>query len=254
MDLFGGAAETDFRQRRAPLPDLPEFDPRELMRMERETTGLYLTGHPMDEYREMAKKQGAVRIGEILSDGEQEGHTRRFRDEQAVIIAGVISHFKTKTTKSNSLMAYVTLEDDTGDMELLTFQRVLDRDGAYIAENHPVMVWGKISLRDEKDPQLLVDQIRPLSDLEMGAPPPPPPGPHQVQKKPQHQKLYVRLSGRGDPAYERIRLILTMFPGENQLILYLEDEKKRLAARCLIHPALVGELREMLGPGHVVVQ
>jgi len=252
MDLFGTASDSDTGSRREsfPLPDIPEYTSRELMQMEKETTGLYLTGHPMDEYREMAKRHGAVRIGEILTDGEQ--GNRRFRDEQNVILAGVISHYKTKTTRNNTLMAYITLEDDTGDMELLVFQRVLDRDGAYIADNHPVMVWGKISLRDEKDPQLLVDQIRPLTDLESGVPPPPPGG--HSRRAAADETLYVRLSDRDDPALERIRLILTMFPGEQKIILYLEDIQKKMTAPCIIHPALVQELTEMLGAENVVVK
>jgi len=255
MDLFGTATDSDAGPRResVSLPDIPEYTPRERMQMEKETTGLYLTGHPMDEYRAMAKRHGAVGIGEILTDGEQ--GARRFRDEQAVILAGVISHYKTKTTRNNTLMAYITLEDDTGDIELLVFQRVLDRDGAYIADNHPVMVWGKVSLRDEKDPQLLVDQIRPLTDLESGAPPPPP-GARSMYAAPAaaDETLYVRLSDRDDPALERIRLVLTMFPGEQKIILYLEDVEKKMTAPCIIHPALVRELTEMLGEENVVVK
>jgi DNA polymerase-3 subunit alpha len=148
-------------------------------------------------------------------------------------------------------MAYITLEDDSGDIELLTFQRTLDRDGAYIAEDNLILVRGKISARDDKDPQILVDQIRPVGDLDLGELPPPDkiPGRH-----PPSQKLYVRLPSQSDPAYARIRLILTMFPGESQIVLYLADEEKRVAAKCLIHPALVEELQEMLGAEHVVVK
>ncbi|MCL2368732.1 MAG: DNA polymerase III subunit alpha, partial [Oscillospiraceae bacterium] len=127
----------------------------------------------------------------------------------------------------------------------------LDRDGGYIADNHPVMVWGKISLRDEKDPQLLVEQIRPMTDLEAGATLAMEP---MTQEKLQNQKLFVRLSNQDDPALDRIRLILTMFPGNQQIILYLEDTKKKMTAQCVIHPALIQELTEMLGGENVVVK
>ncbi|MCL2562548.1 MAG: DNA polymerase III subunit alpha [Oscillospiraceae bacterium] len=240
IDLFGGDTS---EPREVPLPDVPEFGARERMRMEKETTGLYLTGHPMDEYRDKAKRIGAARIGEILTDT-----VGRFKDEQTVTLVGIISAYKTKTTRNNTLMAYITLEDDTGDIELLVFQRTLDRDGAYIAEDNMVIVRGKISLRDEKDAQILADQIRPVSDLDLGN------MPAVEEPKLLQQKLYVRLPSGDDPAYAKIRLVLTMFPGNDQIVLYLEDAQKKLAATCSIHPALVEELTEMLGAEHVVVK
>ena len=151
------------------LPDIPEFSRRELMTMEKETTGLYLTGHPMDEYRETARRYHAAPIGAILSDFAKEEGNTDFQDGQKVNIAGVISSAKTKTTRNNSLMAYVTLEDDTGSMELLVFSRVLGESGSYIKENMPVLATGRISVRDEKAPQLMVDSVRPL--LQNGAAP-----------------------------------------------------------------------------------
>jgi len=249
MDLFGTDAE-GAEKRKMPLPDVPEFGSRERMRMEKETTGLYLTGHPMDEYRERAKRLGAARIGDILADFAAEGGARRFRDEQMVTLVGIVSGYKTKTTRNNTLMAYITLEDDSGAMELLVFQRTLDRDGAYVAEDNIVIVRGKISVRDDKDPQLLVEQIRPVSDLDLGELPPIAAEPKQSLS----QKLYARLASEGDPAYARIRLVLTMFPGEHQIVLYFADTEKRVAAKCLLHPALIAELEEMLGAEHVVVK
>jgi len=251
MDLFGGDAGGAER-REIPLPEVAEFDARERMRMERETTGLYLSGHPMDEYRERAKRAGAVPIGTLLADFSGEGGARRFRDEQPMTLVGIISAYKTKTTRNNTLMAYITLEDDSGDIELLVFQRTLDRDGAYVAEENLVVVQGKISARDDKDPQILVDQIRPVSDLDLRVLPP---VDRPTNLRPQQQqKLYVRLSSQEDPAYARIRLILAMFPGESQIVLYLADEQKKVASKCLLHPALVEELQEMLGTEHVVVK
>jgi len=251
VDLFGGDTDQGAKREEIPLPDIPEYTASERMRMEKETTGLYLSGHPMDEYREMAKRHGAARIGDILTGVTGEGGSARYKDEQRVAIVGIISSYKTKTTRNNSLMAYITLEDDTGDIELLTFSRTLDQDGAYIAENNPVVVRGKISVRDEKDPQILVDQIRPVSALETENLPSIATAARAAEKQ---KKLYVRLPNADHPAYAKIRLILTMFPGEEQMVLYLKSEEKRLSARCVIHPALVEELQEMLGTENVVVK
>lgn len=81
----------------------------------------------------------AAPIGAILSDFAKEDGPETYRDEQRLSIAGIVASSKTKTTKNNTLMAYVTLEDDTGAMELLVFARVLGESGGYIKENAPVL-------------------------------------------------------------------------------------------------------------------
>ncbi|MGE4277034.1 MAG: OB-fold nucleic acid binding domain-containing protein, partial [Lawsonibacter sp.] len=245
LDLFGfgGAAEEGAAPLPAlHLPDLPEYSPQERMSMEKETTGLYLSGHPMDQYREAAHRKGAVTIGSILSDFEREDGAQEYRDNQRVSVAGVISTYRTRTTRNNTLMAYVNLEDDTGSMELLCFSRVLEESGGYIRENAAILATGKISVRDEKEPQLMVDSIRPLSDLDEEA------------ATAAGEKLYLRFPNREDPRLRKVRLALSFFPGESTAVLYFEDCKKRVGTRCQIHPALLADLKERLGEENVVVK
>jgi len=244
LDLFGFGGGMDEGPAPLPtfhLPELPEFSPQELMNMEKETTGLYLSGHPMDQYREMARMKGAVSIGSILSDFAREEGAKDYRDGQKVTIAGVISTYKTRTTRNNTLMAYVNLEDDTAGMELLCFSRVLDESGGYIRENNAILASGKISVRDDKEPQLMVDSIRPMDAKEAEA----------LAKE---QKLYLRFPNREDPRLRKVRLALSFFPGESPVILYFEDCKKRVGSRCQIHPSLVADLKERLGEENVVVK
>ena len=243
LDLFGlgGGEEAQSSMPEFRLPDLPEYTPQERMAMEKEVTGLYLSGHPMDAYRETARAMGAVTIASILSDFDREDGPASYRDGQQVIVAGVISTYKTRTTRNNTLMAYVTLEDDTASMELLCFARVLNESGGYIRENSAVMASGRISVRDEKEPQLMVDAIRPLGDLD-----------GKVRGK--QERLWLRLPSREDPRMRKIKLALSFFPGESQAVLYFEDCKKRVGTRCAIHPALIEDLKERLGEENVVVQ
>ena len=243
FDLFGDGGGAISAQ--VAVPDVEEFSRAELMSMERETTGLYLTGHPMDEYRDAARQAGAVNIGAILADFAEESGPERFADEQLVTVAGIISGKRTRTTRNGTLMAYVQLEDDTGTIELLAFQRVLDNCGGYIAENAAVVARGRISVRDEKEPQIVVDSLRPISDaVDRAAMQPRRKGPG---------KLWVRLPGQSARVMRRIELLLEMFPGEDKLILYFSDSGKRLGASCVIHPALVEELENMAGEDNVKV-
>lgn len=168
FDLFGGGGTEPQSAPELHLKNIPEFSRRELMTMEKETTGLYLSGHPMDEYRELAKQCKAAPIGAILTDFDQEGGPTRFRDEQRVKIAGVVTAARTKTTRNNTLMAYVTVEDDTGSMEMLVFARVLGECGPYLKENMPILAEGRISVRDEKAPQLMCDRVMPLEQVKTG--------------------------------------------------------------------------------------
>ena len=247
FDLFGGGGDEPQSAPQLNLKNIPEFSRRELMTMEKETTGLYLTGHPMDEYRDLVRQLKAAPIGSILSDFDQEGGPTTYRDEQRVTIAGVVSASRTRTTRNNTLMAYVTLEDDTGSMEMLVFARALGECGPYLKENAPLLAEGRISVRDEKAPQLMCDRVRPLDHLRgdtEDAPAPPPPA----------KRLYIRIPSLEDPRWKKIRLVLTMFPGTEQLVIKCDDTGKRLSTPCVIHPALADELRELLGAENVVVK
>ncbi len=87
-------------------------------------------------------------------------------------MAGVITASRTRTTKNNTLMAYVTIEDELASMELLCFSRVIDQCGSYMQVNTPVLVKGRLSVRDEKPPQIMCDSLYPLeSGLPRSSPP-----------------------------------------------------------------------------------
>jgi len=256
MDFFSMAAGmpgSTISVKEIPLPDIPEYTAQELMLMEKETTGLYLSGHPMDAYRETLKKLNAPTIASILEDFAQEGGPTRFADDQRVTIAGVVTSSKTKTTKNNSLMAYVTVEDDTASMELLCFSRVLNTCGSYLRENQALVVKGRLSVRDEKAPQIMCDSAYPLSTVDGGLPSQPPHRP-KGEKLVEGKVLYLKFPSIDDPAVRHMKLVFNMFPGTTQVKMVMADTRKVFGAQVLLHKALIQEARETIGDENVVIK
>ena len=248
MDFFGGS--TAAAPAEIPLPDIQEFTAEERMQQEKATTGLYLSGHPMDAYQEAAKAAGAVPIFAILEDCADEQGPSRYGDGQWVTIAGVVTSSKTKTTKNNTLMAYVMVEDSTAAIELLCFSKVLSASGSYLAEGKAVLLRGRISLRDEKTPQIMCEEVHPLDGVRIPAAKAAASGTKLLEGK----RLVIKCPSMQDPVIRHIQLVLAMFPGTTPLIMVMADTGKRYRAYCLLHRALVDELEEVLGKDCVVIQ
>ena len=249
LDFFGMNTSSPEAASRVELPDVPEFTAVERMQMERETTGLYLSGHPMGDYRAAAKRLGAVPIGEITEDFAGEEGASRFADGQVVTVAGIVASSRTRTTKTNTLMAYVMLEDETSSIELLCFQKVIDRCGSYILPNLAVVVRGRISARDEKPPQILCDELYPLEDADKVG------GIPGVKKGvDEGMVLYLRVPSLDSRAFRHLQLVATMFEGETPLKIRIADTGKLWGGKCLPHPAFLQECREWLGQENVVLK
>jgi len=225
-----------------PIPKLPEMKKADLMLMEKETTGIYLSGHPMDDYRHMLKGTHVVPIGKLMDEEST------YRDDEIVSVAGVVQSVKMKTTRNNSMMAYITLEDDTAAVEMLAFSNVLNQYGGYLAENQPVVVTGRLSLRDDKEAQIVINRARPMSDFAQES------APEQEQTLLRDGKLYLKLPTEESPLFGKIKAILNMFPGENQVVLYFADTKQRRGTLCQLDMRMIKELVDVLGDENVVIK
>ena len=229
---------------RIDIPRREEFSKAELMAMEKETTGIYLSGHPMDDYRKFLQNTHVLPIGELMEEDS------RFQDDQIVSVAGIIQTVKTKTTRNNSIMAYVTLEDDTAAIEMLAFSSVLSQYGGYIKENGAVVVTGRLSLRDDKEPQIAINRVRPMSDYSEK----PPREPEEVKPVSRQGTLYLRLPGEEGKLYPKVKAILNMFPGESRAVLFFEDTRARRGTACTLADSMLTELKNVLGEGNVVLK
>ena len=181
----------------------------------------------------------------MLKETGQEG-SGRFQDGQRITVCGVVSASKTKTTKNNTLMAYVTVEDDTGSIELLCFSRTLEQSGAYLKEGLAVAVRGKLSLREDKPPQILCDSAVLLESALPDAAAAPVGG-----KK---QTLYLKFPSLTSPELRHMKRVFTMFPGKDVVKLVMADSRKVLQGYLGLHDALLSECREVLGAENVVLK
>ena len=217
----------------------------DLMLLEKETTGIYLSGHPMDDYRHLLKGTHVVPIGNLMDE------ERAYQDDQIVSVAGIVQSIKMKTTRNNSMMSYVTVEDDTASIEMLAFSNVLSQYGSYLRENQPVVIVGRLSLRDDKDPQIVINRARPMSDFDAG------PGAYEPEsQQPQIRQgtLYVRLPSEEDPAFRKVKAIINMFPGQSQAVVYFADTKQRRGAKCSLDDRMLRELESLLGKENIIVK
>jgi len=216
------------------FPDLEEFPKSRLLSMEKETLGLYISGHPLEEYMEdIPKITNATTLDFKVS--EEEMFQPKLQDNQEVVIAGVIATKKIKFTKNNNIMAFVTIEDLYGTVEVIVFPTVYEKYSSIIKEDNPVVVRGKVSLKEEEEPKILCDEIKPLSQAIV-------------------KKLYLNL--QDSTKIEIVKQILRKNPGNMPVVLKLNSKKLLAANRDLWvngSKELIKELHAVLGEENVKV-
>ena len=147
-----------------PMPDMPPFQKNQLLQMEKETTGVYISGHPLDEYADaLAKlKYNAQTLAE-LAEAPDGGMSL---DQKVVRMGGLSAEKKMKATRSGGMMAFVQLEDLYGVTEVLVVPKVYEREAAKLVEDAPVVMAGKLSVREDESPKLLLRSEEHTSELQ----------------------------------------------------------------------------------------
>lgn len=262
MDLFG-MGNDEVQDTQIALPNIPEVSKRELLAMEKETTGLYLSGHPMDEYRDLARQAQAASVRQIIDDLSGESAQPQYKDGMTVHLACVITAVRLKSTKNGSMMAYVTVEDESAAIELVVFPRSLQQCGAYLTEDSAVLLTGKIDAREDEAPKILLNEAQPLTEAAVSS--------MQSREHPQQsvytdaqaarlapQKLYLRIDSMQSDEWPQIKEILVTQPGDTPVYLYPTDTKKKtLAARrywCQPDVPFLEKLRFLLGEEDVIIK
>ena len=250
LDLFslmsGGAQSTskDVYE----IRHLEEYSHTELLQQEKEVSGLYLSGHPLDAYREQSAKFATHSI-KALTGEEAHG-----LDNAHVRIVCTIVKSRMMTTKSNSLMAFTSVEDLTGTMEVIVFPKVLEVFRDAIRENAVVVIEGRLSVREDEPSKLMAESISPIE----GYDPKHPQANRPDRMRDAAQRLYIRLPSRSCPQYAKVVNLLEIFDGDMPVIFYLEDTKQKLAAPRRLytsgHPLFFQELRRLVGEKNVATK
>ena len=250
LDLFSvmsgesQTADTDSYE----IKPFPEYSHTELLQQEKEVSGLYLSGHPLDAYREQSARFASNSIKELTGEDTHE------LDGNHVRIVCTIVKNRMMTTKSNTMMAFTSVEDLTGTMEVIVFPRVLDTFRDALKENAVVVIEGRLSVREDEPSKLMAESISPIEGYDPKRP--------QTNRpnlmRDAAQRLYVRLPSRSCPEYAKVINLLEIFDGDMPVIFYLEDVKQKLAAPRRLyasgHPLLLQELKRLLGERNVATK
>ncbi len=154
-------------------PDINEYPKKVLLSMEKEMLGVYVSGHPLSEFEEEIISEVTFfsrdLSAETLDEGDEvtDNAAKNIKDGMPVIVGGIITEKKTKATKNNTLMAFITLEDMYGTLEAIVFPTVLKKYSPLLVEDSIVLINGRLSVREEEQPKIICEEVRPLKKVSM---------------------------------------------------------------------------------------
>ncbi len=248
FELSAGESNTfDFE-----MPNVSEFPKAELLKMEKEMTGLYLSGHPMDKYSDICRKLGFSNTIDLLDSSEEE--MSGYKDKDRVKLCAIITHITLKQTRSNNAtMAFVTVEDLYGSIEIVVFPKVLQTYGDLIYEGGVISVDGTLSLEEEKDAKILADRIgKPPTENDVVVST----AANSHSKKKKVTGLFLRFNSKNDENISKAQMICSIFDGSTPLYYYYIDsgkyEKQPREQYVSVNDTQIKELKRILGDENVV--
>lgn len=231
MNLFMGL-EQEFNSTEISYPNINEFKKNYILTMEKEMTGLYLSGHPLDDYRESIRLQTSTTIEKIIASNEtlEEGiqdevalaqsyNGRAIEDGTRVVIAGIISSVSRKVTRNNTMMAFIRIEDLTSSIEVIVFPKTLEKINSFIENDGLVVVRGRVSMNEEEVPKILCEDVTPLEKIN-------------------NDKVYIRVEdvNKVREINKILKVLLTEYRGETPLNIFANKERQsfRLPKDCWV--------------------
>ena len=237
MSLFDFAAEEDKQNFQITLPNVAEFPREEMLSLEKEVLGVYVTGHPLEEYEEGWRKNITAMTTDFIVDEETD--EAKVAEGQFVTIGGMVSGKTVKITKTGKYMAFLTLEDLVGSVEVLVFPKDYEVNRDLLEENAKLFIRGRVSLGDEPAGKLICERIIPFS---------------QIPKE-----LWIQFPDKDAylAAERELLEILKPAEGNDQVIIYLRKEKAKKILppgwRVQADRQLLAKLSELYGEKNVKV-
>ena len=232
------------------VPNVAEFSKNELLFMENEVAGMYLSGHPIDEFEDYIKAVKCDKIGDIINH-----ENNRYKDKQKVRVVCIVSKVKTQITKNNLMMAFVTVEDRYGITEAIVFPNVFAKSGVHLSQGNVIEIFGTISVREDEEPKIIADEIR---TVDKNFVPKPEPDTSKPVDKNKPVRLYLRVDNLESELYKRARQVTDIFEGRTPVIYYLTDTKKSFIAPdsmwVSLNDVMIDELKRRLGNENVAVK
>ncbi len=236
LSFFDLAPEEEKNNFQITFPNVGEYDKQTLLAFEKETIGIYVSGHPMEEYREVWEKNVTAKTSDFVVD--EDGKTV-VEDNSNVVIGGMITSKKVKTTKTNQLMAFITIEDLVGTVEVLVFPKIYEKNRPSFTEENKVFVRGRASIGDDPVGKLICEEVIPFTDI-----------PNELWLQFENQAFY-------ESHIDDVMAALRDSDGKDRVVMYLKEERKmrRLSENwaVLAGPDLLGRLYRILGEKNVKV-
>ena len=237
MSLFDLVSKEERQSYETAMPNVGEYDKETLLGFEKEVLGVYISGHPLEEYEERWRKNITATTADFLLD-EDTGETK-VKDKELVTVGGMITDKTIKYTRNNQAMAFLTIEDLLGTVEVVVFPRNYEKDQALMKEEAKVFIQGRANVEEEKNGKVICEKIYSFDDAK--------------------RELWVQFADRQKFESEEKRLyeLLMGSDGEDRVVIYLAEEKamKRLpAARNVgIDRNLICRLSEHFGEKNIKV-
>ena len=204
------------------MPDVAEFAKTELLKMEKEMTGLYLSGHPMDKYEDICRRLGYANCAQLIEAGSEE--MSLYKDKGYVKLCGIITHITLKQTRNGASMAFVTVEDLYGSIEVIVFPKTLEQFSQLLYDSSIISIAGTLSIEEEKDTKILANEITlPPSDADVNK------AVRSNKNEPKKKKrtgLFLRFESANDEKIPLAKRVTAIFEGNTPLYFYYADTGK----------------------------
>lgn len=245
ISLFGLTEDEDFKAPEVMYPNIKEFAKNNLLAMEKEMTGLYLSGHPLDEYAKSLKVMTSTTIQKIYDckEAHNEGIDHEeysIHDEDKVAVGGIITEVTQKVTRNNQIMAFIKIEDLSATIEVIVFPKTLDRVRNLIAADAFVIIKGRVSMKEDEAVKIICETMEPLEKVDSS-------------------KVYVRVDNLDMARATKPKLmeICNEYAGNTPLYVFTANDRKnyRMPRNMWVNLSsdIFVELEKVFGEGNVKI-